>query len=661
MALFSKKKSAEQTEKEDEISKLVESVKKKYRDAYDSKAKKHEIWDKCYKAYTGELFKNPSLPKYKSQEVSNFIFSTVETVKPIMLSNKPKLLCLPHSEADYEKSERIQKALDYEWDRTQMFIKMCNALSNGLIYGTAIVGVLWNGKQNNGLGNVDPVVISPFNFFVDPMATSIDDAEYVIYATYKNVGEIIKAYPEKSEELKNSTEQANDTYLMYGRNTEGLTGKDTILYIECYQRDYSVIEDEIEEDGKKYKITRMKYPRGRRIVIAGDVLLDDSENPYKDGKFPFRAWKCYEISGQFWGIGEVEQIISPQEYANKLTNNLLTNARLMANPVWIVDKNSGIAQNSLTNQDGLVVRKNPGTDVKREAPPPMPGYIRDTIEMLKNDIEIISGVFDVTRGERPGGITAAAAIQALNEQAQGRIKLKLQTFEVFIAEIGGLWLSRIQQFWVTARSVRIMGKDYKVSFDTVSKDDIDGDYDVIIATGSTMPVNKTARLQQIIQMAQTPAEDGLPLVDRKTVLEFSEIGEIEPILERFEAIKNEQMMQQQQAQEQQMIAEQQRIEQEQIAKQEELTKEERKHQMDLEKEKMKQEYDMSKMALQQQANAVQSESEESNIMEENETEGVSPEIVQLVQILEQATPEELEQILIEYPELKELLESIISE
>ena len=116
----------------------------------------------------------------------------------------------------------------------------------------------------------------------------------------------------------------------------------------------------------------------------------------------------------------------------------------------------------------------------------MPSYIRDTIEMLKNDIEIISGVFDVTRGERPGGITAAAAIQALNEQAQGRIKLKLQTFEVFIAEIGGLWLSRIQQFWVTARSVRIMGKDYKVSFDTVSKDDIDGDYDVMIATGSTM-------------------------------------------------------------------------------------------------------------------------------------------------------------------------------
>lgn len=545
MALFKKEnsKTVKDIEKEQKDLALVSNIQRMYREAYAAKEELHRLWDKCFKAYTGEYFNN-NRPSYVAKELSNYIFATVETVKPIMLANNPKFIALPRKEEFYEKSELVQEALDYEWKRTNMFRELHRAITIGLITGTVPISLIWDSTADKGLGQIKPLILNPFNVFVDPMATNIEDAEYIIYAAYKNVGQLINFAPDKAEEIKGQVVSHFDEWLTYGKDTTNVDN--TVLYIEAYFRDYS--RELIDESEEGEKTTRLKYPNGRRVIIAGDVLLYDGENPYEDGKFPFEFWKCYEVPGRFWGMGEVEHIISPQESATNLINHVLDSARLMSNPVWILDKNSGIKKNSLTNRDGLVIRKNPGSEVRREQPPAMPAYVQNIISLLRDDIELISGVYDVTRGERPTGITAAAAIQALNEQAQGRIRLKIQTLEDTLSKLGAMWVSRMKQFWTTPRSIRVVGDDYKVQFREFNPNDfVDGDWDIIISAGSTMAVNKTARLQQIIQLSQTIAEDGLPVVDRQTILENSELPNVKEILERFNNIKMQQQQQQQNA------------------------------------------------------------------------------------------------------------------
>ena len=71
--------------------------------------------------------------------------------------------------------------------------------------------------------------------------------------------------------------------------------------------------------------------------------------------------------------------------------------------------------------------------------------------------------------------------------------------------------------------------------------------------GSTMPVNRNAMLDLMIRLALTNGEDGLPLVDRKAVLEFLPTGDKKAITDRFAEIK----AQQEQAQQQQLQQEQQ--------------------------------------------------------------------------------------------------------
>ena len=67
----------------------------------------------------------------------------------------------------------------------------------------------------------------------------------------------------------------------------------------------------------------------------------------------------------------------------------------------------------------------------------------------------------------------------------------------------------------------------------------DNVFDLKVMAGSTMPVNRNAMLDLMIRLAQTNGEDGLPLVDRKAVLEFLPTGDKKAITDRFEQVKQQ--------------------------------------------------------------------------------------------------------------------------
>lgn len=695
--------------------KTVNMVKDMFKRSEQAKAKFVDIWKKCIDAYKGEIDKTAK-PDYKSDNVSNYIFSTLETVRPIMVAECPKFQVMPRLEKDFNKSYRVQQALDYEWTRTKMDTVIPKALLPALQIGTSVLGCFWNGKDTK-IGNIETKLISAFNFFPDPSATTIDEADYVIYATYQNVGKIIRQFPEKAEELKMQTQRPDKEDLIMGMDGANFSNQN-ILVMECYMRDYEMITQELEENGELIEVKKLKYPKGRRIIIAGDTLLSDGENPYADGKFPFVIFKAYDLPDQFWGMGEVEQIMKPQKYADVLANQIIDNARLTANCQWIKDKNSGVEVGKLTNRPGLIVTKNPGSEVRREQPPSIPAYVQQTVEMLKRDIEIVSGVFDITRGERPTSITSGTAISQLTQSAQSRIKLKMKYLETALAELGSMWVNRIIQYWKLPRQLRVMvsmkdfeqavndmqmqGQQFNVQppvngsvpiFTKLSGEEIDGDWDITVVGGSTMPVNKNTRLQQLISLSQTPAEDGMPMVDRQTILENSELPNVEEILARFDAMKQQQA-QSQEASQQSMLQEQQANIQ--MSAEAEMQKAQQKHEMAMQVEQMKQaqkekenmakhvetreenkmdrEMQLAQMLMQmiqqkegakgeetpteqteETTNNITNEESESSEMQIGEQEAQLQELIQYVMSL---PPEEQQAILEQYPELAQVMQMV---
>ena len=227
--------------------------------------------------------------------------------------------------------------------------------------------------------------------------------------------------------------------------------------------------------------------------------------------------------------------------------------------------------------------------------------------------------------------------------------------------MGGSYEANTQE---DENTINVAGKAYK--FYDVSKDDLDGDFDIEIISGSTMSRNKGAMTQLLIQMAQTIAEDGLPLVDRQTVLENSEIAGVEEIIERFNIIRDnkaqqeEQMTEQQtqQSLEQQQFAMEQKMQEKQMDMEHDVTMK----QMDTDKEKELTEHN----TMLEMIKGTDKESDNSNktlqtgqdSSEYNQEE--LDKIVEIINALSQMSEEEVMQLAQTNPEILQFIEMLNS-
>lgn len=557
-----KKREAEQ--------KLASDWSHKFKEAMLAKEPYTTRWLTYLNAWDNSLYENAHTPSYKTNHVSNFIYSTIESMRPILFDQNPGFEAIPCTEDGMQYANDITTILDWEWSRTNMQeLCLANSIYTFAI-GTSIIMLKYEyGNTNSEDGDVCPVKVSPFNLFPDPLATSVEDAEYLIYADYVHVKKLSEKYPDRKDELIGSDVQYSE---LVNDRDENANIDNQVLVLEIWCRDYTIIDsEEVDENGKKKK--QKKYPRGRVITCAPELglILEDKQNPYQTGRFPFFLFKDIDVPFQFWGEGEVKWLLSPQKEANDLYNQIIDNAKHTANMQWIIDKNAGIPKGELTNRPGLIIRKNPNSEVRRDSPPSMPMYVHQMIDTLKSDIEVISGVHDVTRGQTPTGIQSAAAIVALQEAAQIRVRLKVTLHENALGVLGTEWYERVKQYWKFNRVVprkKEEGQDIgqmqldgmemfmqqpltnvNTSYEMIPirpEEQLTHDYTIKVKGASIMQNSRASMLDQMIRLMQTPAEDGMPCVPREAVLDYLPDCNKKAILQYFQKLKEENAQKEQQ-------------------------------------------------------------------------------------------------------------------
>jgi hypothetical protein len=479
----------------------------KFKEAMVSKAPYTKKWATYWDAYRGDYFKNQSLPDYKSNLVSNYVYSIIETIRPIMFDNDPKYQAIPRQPEGMQYSNDWQEVLTYEWDRENMSVKTVRDAITMLVTGNMVTFLPWDKRTKN----VKATFVNPDNIFPDPLATSVDDAGYIIYARYYHKNLLKKWFPSKAKRFTGSAVNYSE---LVQHNDKNANVDDQILVLEIWAREHESIISHLDE-GKTFS-------KGRVLTICPElgVVLEDKENPYDDGELPFAVGKDYDVPDKFWGEGEVAQLLSPQQHLNEINNAIIDNAKTTANSPWVIDKNSGIGEGKITSRPGLILRKNPGTEVRREQPASMPNYVPETGNTLKGDMEQVSGIFDSIKGNSETGVYTAQGVLALQEAGQARIRLKVKLYEGYLTRVARMWVSRIKQFWKEERYVGVTRHDGSYDVKQFSKDALSFEYDVKITAGSTMPVNRGAMLDLMIRLAQTSMPDGQMLVDREAVVQY---------------------------------------------------------------------------------------------------------------------------------------------
>ena len=458
---------------------------KRAKEAVDSK------WVENYKFFRGKQWPEKR-PTYRHSEVLNFIFSEVQTVLVLLTDARPNIDYLPEDPSDREFAEILSQIVRSKWDRNAWSMVLAEAIVDASIYGTAIAGVPWKPKLHNGLGDFVFETEDPFHIFPDPDARSkVNDeyCKYIVRAKPRPVESVKADYPEKADFIRadigdlaqqSGAGQADDqVHYKSPSDNRVLVESDRsvhpgkpgqVLEICVYLKSEEMIEEQVGEEPdpetgatKKLYQTRKKYPNGRKIVVANGVLLEDRGDvskgegyPYENGLFPFARLVDHAMPREFWGVGEIENLRSPQMIINKLISYVLDVLTLMGNPIWVVDTNSGVDTDNLTNQPGLVVEKHPNTTVDRKEGVQLQPFVLQTLELM---IERIMGKLgstqEVSKGVAPSADSSGYAIAQLQEAAQTRIRGKSRNVEEFLKEVGGLVADRILQFYTMPRVVRI--------------------------------------------------------------------------------------------------------------------------------------------------------------------------------------------------------------
>jgi len=449
---------------------------KKYRSKYDHK------WLDYYEMFRGKQWKE-TRPSYRHSEVINFIFQEIQSVVPILTDTQPKISFLPTEPGDMPLANIIEKLFDYDWRKNKWSMQLLEAIYEAHIYGTGYNGVL--GEVMGGEGKIIYKSFDPFYCFPDPVSTDVNTKGcYFIYAEPIKLRQAKKKHPKHAAymkaDLENLVGPEEKTQLGKARfqsPTDKKTSpaasedyafdssKDNMtLEITCWYKDDEVVEEKTKKlnqetgEEKTVYVQKKKYPRGREIKIIGGVLIYDKEYPYDDfeDRFcPIARLQNYILPREFYGISEVEQLESPQRIFNKLVSFSLDVLTLMGNPIWVVDSTANVDTDALINRPGLIVEKDPSGQVRREEGVQLQPYVMALIDRMQSWFNEISGSTDITRGQKPEGVTAASAIRTLQDASQTRLRLKSRILDTFLQDIGQMYVSRIFQLYTAPKIFRI--------------------------------------------------------------------------------------------------------------------------------------------------------------------------------------------------------------
>jgi len=486
----------EQTDEEKASIHLVEKLlaeAKRARQAHDDK------WMDYYRFFRGKQWKEKR-PSYRHSEVLNYIFSEIQNVLVLMTDNRPRIEVLPEDPTDQEFSDILSEVLIAKWDAYQWASVVAESIIDAAIYGTAIGSVPWKQDLLDGIGDFAFETEDPFHCYPDPSAKSkINDeyCQYFITAVPTDIGLVKKMYPEKADLIKPDLSELAaashdpfdqeemrlkspiDNRVLIETFRPNQAGKpNQVLLVNCYLKSYEKIEEVVSCDvdaetgleTKQYQ-ERYKYPNGRRIVMANQICLSDptidektgqpkDSNPYINGRVPHAKLVDYIMPREFWGMGEVEQMKSPQEIINKTISYAMDVLILMGNPIWVVDTESNVETQNLTNQPGLVVEKTKGSEVRRETGVGLQPHVLEIFNLMTERVmSKLGSTSDVSKGISPSPNASGFAIEQLQEAAQTRIRGKSRNLEQFLKDVGELMIDRILQFYTVPRIVRLTNNE----------------------------------------------------------------------------------------------------------------------------------------------------------------------------------------------------------
>lgn len=311
-------------------------------------------------------------------------------------------------------SELLEQSF-YE-QRIDQAIRRCIEL--GLVMGTSFISCEWNpyhrlvgtDAENNLVYDGTPKVTTYtiFDIVMEPFFDDWNKHQYICLREIVNRWELAAIYPEKAKEIISQPVISDLQWYdpIYTKD------EDHIFVFRCFHKESPAV------------------PGGRYTVFAADgTVLEDGLNPYVDPKNPTPNGGipifCFRPSikiASSYGHTIAFELMPIQESLNTLDSSIITNQNNFAVQSIAVPKQSGIVPNDIAGGARLLeydfIEGAPGGG----KPEPLqlcatPGEVFTYRNQLVTEMETISGINSVLRGQPQASLLSGAALAVVATQA----------------------------------------------------------------------------------------------------------------------------------------------------------------------------------------------------------------------------------------------------
>ncbi len=385
---------------------------------------------------------------------SAWLFNSVINKHADAMDNIPTVSCLPREKGDIPAARLLSDVLPVILEQNKFENTYSDCWYDKLKAGTACYGVFWNPAMDDGLGNIDVRRVDLLNLFWEPGITDIQHSKNVFHVELWDGDTLRTKYPVLSD-CYGGTDFDTSRYIY----DDSIDTSDKIALIDWYYKK--------SIDGREV-LHFCKFACGR-LIYASENDEDYAKRGFYDhGKYPFILDKLYPLQGTPCGFGVIDAMRNIQHEIDTLSTAIVSNARMAAKRRYFVRSDGSLNEKEFADFNRPFVHYSGSGDPNASIMPINTPVLSDVyIAVLRNKIDELketSGNRDFSQGSASGGVTAAAAIAALQEAGSKTSRDMISGSYRAFEDVCSLIISLIGQFYEIPRYFRIIGESGIMEF-----------------------------------------------------------------------------------------------------------------------------------------------------------------------------------------------------
>lgn len=459
--------------------------------------------------------------KSQTSPASNTLNSCIDNVIADQIDNMPEAKMVPEREDTAQYAEEMSDVVAYVLYQSNWQEIYRGVMEDAVVTGTGIVETCWDDDAENGDGMVRVRQWHPEDFYPDPVYEDIQDGRGVFKATRTTVAWVEEHYPHAKGYVQADRVSQQDDYWHPMYETPGEDKPTTILEF-WYKR---------WDDKKRKNRVHMAQFAGRALLYSTELEFggpkkgEYKEGVYAHGQYPFELFRYRDVFRRPFGTGLVHDYRDTQNAIDRYQKYIDDNARASSIQRHFVRDGSGLSAEDVADMSKVVLQWK-GNDIREvlqtTQAAPLNGQVYQIMNYMVDTMKQDCGQNQFTRGEGGLGVTAATAIQALQEAGGKITRMHTESFKASFRNMVEQMMWVLAEYMTPDKVLYIAGgwdstenmKDRKIAVSAPRKE---GDellkpaYAVRVQVQRNNPLQIQADNEFLMQVAQVCAQAGQPL------------------------------------------------------------------------------------------------------------------------------------------------------